>query len=102
LSNISISPAFPTYWCYLDIFGRPCPGTEFLQGYIQAEKLIGYQKMMDLKKAENAWLKEKFYTASTNNFKWLSEMSSIKDMMNINITPQNAQQGQTVGPVRTE
>lgn len=102
ITNVSISPAFPTYWCYLDIFGRPCPGTQFLKGFIESEKLIGYQKMMDLKKAENAWLKESYYKASTNRMKELKEMVGIADMFNIQVGQQNTNQPTVVGPVRTE
>lgn len=101
MSNVSINPSSPVYWCMTDIFARPCPGTQFLLGYIEAEKLIGYQKMMDLKKAENAWLKEGYYKATTNNIKQMKEMASIADMFNINFAPQQTPgTPQTVGPIR--
>lgn len=100
IRNVSKSPAFPTYWCFLDIFGRPCPGTQFLTGYVEAEKIIGYQKMMDLKKAENAWLKEGYYKATTNNLKWMKELTSVTEMFNINIAQPSPNTPQIVGPVR--
>lgn len=100
MTNISISPAFPKWWCYLDVFGRSCPGTRFLKGFIESEKIIGYQKMMDLLKAENAWLKERVSKATTNIYKQMKEMTSVTDMFNINIGPQQSNQPQVVGPVR--
>ena len=102
ISNVSISPAFPTYWCYLDIFGRACPGTQFLKGYIEAEKFMGMQKMMELKKSENAWLKEGYHKATTNNFKWMKEITSVTDMMSINLNQNPQNQPQVVGPLRTD
>lgn len=102
MSNVSISPAFPTYWCYVNIFGKDCPGTQFLKGFVDSQKILGYQKIMDSLKAENAWLKEKYYKASTNNFKWLNEISSVKDMMNINIQSGIPNQPQVVGPLRDQ
>ena len=102
IHNVSRNPAFPVYWCFVDIFGKTCPGTQFLTGYIEAEKMTGYQKMMDLKKAENAWLKEGYYKATTNSMKQMKEFATIADMFNINFPAnQISNSPQVVGPVRS-
>lgn len=103
IHNVSISPAFPTYWCYLNIFGQTCPGTEFLKGHIEAEKIMGLQKMIDLKKAENAWFKEGYYKAVANNMKWMKDVQGVTDLFSINITqPAPPGQAHTVGPNRSD
>lgn len=101
VKNISISPAFPTYWCYVTIFGKSCPGTQFLKGFIEAEKIMGLHKMNDLLKAKCAWLTEMYNKAVTNNMRWLKEQASVADLFNINITPQTpTNQPQVTGPIR--
>lgn len=100
LVNLDPSPTSPKWLCYLDVFGRPCPATRYILGYIEAEKLIGLQKMLALKKAENAWLKESLYKATTNNMKWMKEQASVTDLFNINVQNVNPNQPQQVGPVR--
>lgn len=103
MENVSRNPAFPVYWCFLDIFGKTCPGTQFLKGFIDRDKIIGYQKIIESKTAENAWLREHYYKAAGNNLKWMKEITSITDLFNINmVQPAAPNTPQVVGPIRGE
>lgn len=66
ITQLSSDPIYPVYFCFLNFKGEDCPGTMFWKGKMDADKIMGLNKIIDLLKAENAYLTEQLQIARTN------------------------------------
>lgn len=101
IQQLSADPGFPGYFCFLNFKGEECPGTKFWKGFLDAKRMAGYERKINLLQSEIAWKTEQLEIAKTNITQYIKEfiMNPSKEL-SADIIAQFQASQQAVGPVR--
>lgn len=63
---LSRDPSNSVYFCFLNFNGMETDATSYWKGYLDAEKVLGLKRRIELLKAENAYYRERYERAVSN------------------------------------
>jgi hypothetical protein len=102
IEQLSMNPIWPVYFTYLDVWGNATPTSRIFKGHQDATKVLQLMEQINLKEAENAYLREKYEEVVTNPTEYISKhVMPLIESLRLKL-PSMENQPQIVSPARND